>query len=173
MIKNKRGFTLSELVVGLSVIATITLVISAMLFSGFSMTGKNSEDIYMGTYFKKEYNQLRKEIKEANVVCIHNASSFTDDNNIMCGNPSADPQLENNKIIYLLNSNNEEIYYKFENNQLRRNNITTSTNEIYIKNVDGSFEYSIKNLISLDLSFKDKENNPMLEFSQFYISINQ
>lgn len=173
MIHNERGMTLPELVVGLSIVATIALVISTMLFGGFSMLGKNSEDMYLGSYFKKEYNEFRKEIKESQVICMNGADTIVDTTTVMCGNPNSDTELTDNKTIYLLNSSNEEIYYKFENNQLIRYNKSEGTNGVYMHDIDGSFIYDRQDLITLDVSFKNRNKEQMLEFSKFYISINQ
>lgn len=170
---SQRGFTLPELVVGLSIIATIALIVSTMIFSGFSMVDKNSTDLYMGSYMKKGYSEMRKEIKEAKVVCVKGAESFADPASVMCGTPASDTELATDQVLYLVNSSNQQIYYRFERGGLYRQDKTNTTSEVVMKNVTGSFTYTTANLLTVDLTFRTKEEAPMLEFSTFYISINQ
>lgn len=171
--RNQRGFTLPELVVGLSIIATVALIVSTMIFSGFSMVNKNSADLYMGSYLKKDYSEMRKEIKEAKVLCVKGAEAFANPASVMCGNPSSDTELDTDQVLYLVNSSNQQVYYKFENSGLYRYDKTNATSEVFMANVTGSFKYNTANLLTLDLTFRTKDLAPMLEFSTFYISINQ
>lgn len=171
--KSQRGFTLPELVVGMSITATIGLIITSLIFSGYSMMNKNSADMYMGSYLKKEYSEFRKEVKQATVLCMKGGEAFTDPNSTMCGNPMSDPELATDQTLYLVNALNEEIYYKFETDGLFRYNKTDGTNELFMKQVTGSFTYTTANLLTVDLSFINNEQQPRLKFSTYYISINQ
>lgn len=131
-IKSQRGFTLTELVVGLSILASLTLIISTILYSGFSFASKNSSDIYIGTELKKGYDILKNDIENS----LHYSV------------------IAEGKGLTLKTHSNEDVTYLFDSttNTLEKNGTPIIK---YVKDI--KFSLNNPELLGIDVTFQQKD----------------
>ena len=131
-IKNKKGFTIIEIAVALTVLAVIILAVYTLLISGYNSVKQGSKKINIRQNIRTVEKLLNKELR--NATCIE----FGVNNN--CGD---------NPFTFTLDTDNNDTYYLRQNGNVITDKIFTDINIEIISN----------NILNFTLELKNTDNN--------------
>jgi type II secretory pathway pseudopilin PulG len=139
-IKNSKGFSLIELLVGIAIIITAMTIVLAIIVSSFRISGKNTSTESVRQNGSSAINQMSRMIQFADgFVGVTNDASFATTVPV-CEIPPSDPAIQPTKYKYLrINFNGSQKTFSCASNQLQsdgtsmidNNKISVPTSDCY------------------------------------------